>query len=87
VDSLCIVHDDNDLLQNAIKSMGEIYRNSILTIAVVSASAAFPLHLDLKGSKYESRAWIYQERLLSTRALYITKSMAYYHCSKHEWSE
>ena len=116
VDSLCIVHDDNDHLQNAIRSMGEYYRNSILTIAVVSSSAAcenipgimpgsrtslpwievcgtqifarpVPLHLELKGSKYESRAWTYQERLLSTRTLYITNNMAYYHCLRHGRSE
>jgi hypothetical protein len=116
VDSLCIVHDDEDLLQDAIRRMGDYYQNSILTIAVVSTLAAceqipgiapesrkilpyvevcgmqifafpVPLHLELKGSKYESRAWTYQERLLSTRTLYITNNMAYYKCLQHGRSE
>ena len=45
------------------------------------------VHLQLEGSKYESRAWTYQERLLSTRCLYITRSLVYYHCLEKRGSE
>lgn len=116
VDSLCIVHDQDDLFHNAIESMGAYYRNSVVTIAVASNLAAsehipgirpetrhplpwievygtqiyacpVPLHLELEGSKYESRGWTYQERLLSTRTLYITKTLAYFHCLEYGRSE
>lgn len=109
VDSLCIVHDDNIQHQHAIKTMGDIYRNSVLTIAVTSASSAtdhipgvlagtrkpFPvtalagkliygqpvgLHLALLGSTYESRGWTYQERLLSKRVLYVSKTNLDFFC-------
>jgi hypothetical protein len=38
-------------------------------------------------SKYEHRAWTFQERLLSTRCLYFTREQLYFHCDTALWSE
>jgi len=40
------------------------------------------LNAHLTGSNYGSRAWTYQERLLSRRCLYFMENMVYCHCRK-----
>ena len=39
------------------------------------------------NSKYEQRAWTFQERMLSRRCLYFTKEQLYFHCQSALWSE
>lgn len=41
-----------------------------------------PLSLTLDNSKWESRGWTFQERLLSRRCVYFSKNWAYFQCSK-----
>lgn len=43
-------------------------------------SRPLKMNYQLQSSPYESRAWTYQERLLSRRCLILTTHQAYYHC-------
>lgn len=45
------------------------------------------LYLQLSGTKYESRAWTMQERLLSKGCLYVTNNSVYYQCLQDAGSE
>lgn len=46
-----------------------------------------PLHLHILGSRYESRAWTFQERLLANKCLFISDCLAYFTCEKSLRSE
>lgn len=46
-----------------------------------------PVHLELQDSSYEQRAWTLQERLLSSRILFINDSGASFHCRESSLSE
>ena len=46
-----------------------------------------PLHLALEVSKWNSRGWILQERLLSLRCLYFSPDAVYFQCSRETLSE
>lgn len=52
---------------------------------------ASPLYIELLlallNTKYESRAWIFQERLLLPRILYMMEYQMYFHCEVHARSE
>jgi len=41
----------------------------------------------LATSKYDKRAWTFQERVLSRRCLYFTSEQLYFHCKTVLWSE
>ncbi|KAL5330800.1 hypothetical protein ACEPPN_000323 [Leptodophora sp. 'Broadleaf-Isolate-01'] len=41
----------------------------------------------LKSSKYETRGWTLQERVLSRRCLYISEQGMYFQCNTSTWSE
>ncbi|KAF2265804.1 HET-domain-containing protein, partial [Lojkania enalia] len=45
------------------------------------------LELAMLSSQYESRAWTYQERILSARCLYFTHSQLYFQCRSSLRSE
>ncbi|KAL5325294.1 hypothetical protein ACEPPN_006419 [Leptodophora sp. 'Broadleaf-Isolate-01'] len=45
-------------------------------------STPMSLSLMLETSKWESRAWTFQERLLSKRCIYFSKDWAYFQCNK-----
>ncbi|KAK4211180.1 heterokaryon incompatibility protein-domain-containing protein [Rhypophila decipiens] len=51
--------------------------------------AELPPTLDrvLKLSKYETRAWTLQERLLANRRLYLTRWQAYFQCYRYVYQE
>lgn len=46
-----------------------------------------PLHLAVLGSRYESRAWTFQERLLANKYLFISDWVVYFSCEKMLRSE
>jgi hypothetical protein len=41
-----------------------------------------PLSLTMASSSWNTRAWTFQERLLSARCIFIAASAVYFHCSK-----
>ncbi|KAH8724354.1 heterokaryon incompatibility protein-domain-containing protein [Phaeosphaeriaceae sp. PMI808] len=41
----------------------------------------------LQGTRYEARAWIYQELLMSKRLLFVMENQAIFHCDRSQWSE
>ncbi|KAH8743461.1 heterokaryon incompatibility protein-domain-containing protein [Hyaloscypha finlandica] len=46
-----------------------------------------PLHLALETSRWDTRGWTFQERLLSRRCLYFADRYVYFQCSRHVLSE
>ncbi|KAI0382754.1 heterokaryon incompatibility protein-domain-containing protein [Hypomontagnella monticulosa] len=46
-----------------------------------------PLSLELDISKWNTRGWIFQERLLSRRCIYFSADAVYFQCSKQTVSE
>jgi hypothetical protein len=40
-----------------------------------------PLRVEIEGSVWNNRAWIYQELALSTRLLFFTDSQMYFQCN------
>ena len=66
-------------------------RLSIPDLETVQGICLVPSHLPLAsildGSVYESRAWTFQERVLSKRCLFLTRWMAYYQCSSFAFTE
>jgi hypothetical protein len=46
-----------------------------------------PLHLAMLGSRYESRAWTFQERLLANKCLFISDWVVYFSCENMLCSE
>lgn len=58
------------------------------TIEEVCLVASPPaLHLALEASKWNTRAWIFQERLLSRRCIYFFHDAVYFQCGKDTLSE
>lgn len=55
--------------------------------AICLVSTPRPLHLTLNASRWNSRGWILQERLLSRRCLYFSPEAAYFQCSQDTWTE
>ncbi|KAL2062307.1 hypothetical protein VTL71DRAFT_6573 [Oculimacula yallundae] len=49
---------------------------------ILVVSTPISLSLALETSKWESRAWTFQERLLSKRCIYFSKDWAYFQCNK-----
>jgi heterokaryon incompatibility protein (HET) len=109
VDRLCIVQDDENMVHDQIGAMGEIFKNSYLTIVCAdgedvnhglpgvddpsreyepslnlrfSSSIQFSV-LKYKESKtcpHHQRAWTFQERMLSPRALVFHDKTVYWEC-------
>ncbi|KAI0902662.1 heterokaryon incompatibility protein-domain-containing protein [Ustulina deusta] len=46
-----------------------------------------PLHLALDISKWNTRGWVFQERLFSRRCLYFSEQAVYFQCAQHTLSE
>ncbi|KAF4633375.1 hypothetical protein G7Y89_g4747 [Cudoniella acicularis] len=46
-----------------------------------------PFKAALVGSTWDSRAWCYQEKILSRRILLFTEAEVYYNCSHFSWRE
>ncbi|KAH8647328.1 heterokaryon incompatibility protein-domain-containing protein [Xylariales sp. PMI_506] len=114
VDRLCIVQDDDDMMQEQIKWMASIYGCSYFTIVAAAGSdsesglagvtnsrppehillelngvAQFAIHGSLwyreeyqKDSIYSSRAWTFQERLLSPRCLVFYRNTVKWECGE-----
>ncbi|KAK6064047.1 hypothetical protein SCUP515_12015 [Seiridium cupressi] len=55
------------------------------TVHLIATPA--PLNLNFDVSKWNTRGWTFQERLLSRRCLYFAKSDVYFQCSQHTLSE
>ncbi|KAF2685129.1 HET-domain-containing protein [Lentithecium fluviatile CBS 122367] len=43
-----------------------------------------PLHLALESSRWDSRGWTFQERILSRRCLYFSSKYVYFQCSREQ---
>ncbi|KAK0646888.1 heterokaryon incompatibility protein-domain-containing protein [Cercophora newfieldiana] len=109
VDALCIIQDDPADLKRSLGEMGEIYRNSVLTIcACCGQDAAYglpgvrpgtrkteqlgsvvggivlgnilPASEAVETSKWSTRGWTMQEKVLSQRKLQITDHCALWWC-------
>ena len=55
------------------------------TISLVATPS--PLYLALEISKWNSRGWIVQERLLSRRCLYFSSNSVYFQCARNTLNE
>lgn len=108
IDALCIVQDREEDIYRELETMGEVYRNSVCTVAALGAENSDdgcfnqrnPLALEecqvRQGSQYlqflpynepqgpethaphpplHTRAWVVQERALSTRTLFYGSEM------------
>jgi hypothetical protein len=100
VDSLCIIQDDEDDKATQILQMADIYKGAQVTIAASSASGCTKGFLSgleqspVKDRLYQiesrvqdpldSRAWAFQERLLSRRLLDFRSTGQYWFCDEHE---
>ncbi|KAF2129731.1 HET-domain-containing protein, partial [Dothidotthia symphoricarpi CBS 119687] len=97
VDSLCIIQDDDDDWRKESQMMGMIYQNATVTIAATSARhcneglfLAIPNrlwdHLDsdseIGQSRWNTRAWVVQERILSRRILHFGRTQLYWECQE-----
>jgi hypothetical protein len=109
VDRLCILQDDEKMVHNQIEAMGEIFKNSYLTIVcadgedvdyglpgVDEPSRKYEADLTLRfspsiqfsvlkyreseTSPHHQRAWTFQERMLSPRALVFHDKTLYWEC-------
>ena len=109
VNRYCVPQDNFPDKHRLIRMMGEIYRNSTLTLIVAAGQgpdhglpgispglrkAEKPLDVgdwtlvhhetnleeEIKSSRWNSRAWTYQEALLSYRRLVFTESQTYFQC-------
>ncbi|KAN0108817.1 HET domain containing protein [Hyaloscypha variabilis] len=91
IDSLCIVQDTTDKHEH-MRSMEAIYRGAVLTLVVAAGSHAdhgIPgfqstpsFNASVNSSVWNSRAWTYQERLLSNRIIIFSNDEIYFQC-KH----
>ncbi|KAH6716305.1 heterokaryon incompatibility protein-domain-containing protein [Leptodontidium sp. MPI-SDFR-AT-0119] len=79
---------------NANASLPGLWPRSRLPLKPVVHTASHvlisePPSLDevLKSSKYETRGWTLQERVLSRRCLYISEQGMYFQCNTSTWSE
>ncbi|KAE9377360.1 HET-domain-containing protein [Stipitochalara longipes BDJ] len=64
---------------------GKEKENGKVTLHLVATPT--PLHLALETSRWETRGWTFQERLLSRRCLYFADRYVYFQCSHHVLSE
>ncbi|KAK0704370.1 heterokaryon incompatibility protein-domain-containing protein, partial [Lasiosphaeris hirsuta] len=111
IDSLCIIQNQQRKPEWEAESakdwteqsriMGDVYRNSDLTIAATSAANPHVGFINLKGHPNDTntsqngvedsplcqRAWVFQERLLSPRMLHFTNSMLFWECRTMTASE
>ncbi|KAF2801488.1 uncharacterized protein BDZ99DRAFT_553374 [Mytilinidion resinicola] len=62
-------------------------RKPIVLIAELDRGLNFVSRALMLGSTYESRAWTFQEKLLSPRCLFITEKQAYFQCAATQYRE
>ncbi|KAI0909259.1 HET-domain-containing protein [Ustulina deusta] len=96
-DALCLIQNDPDDVDRGIKSMDLIYENAELTVVAacghdanavgrlpgVRLGAYISLDQRMKHSVYSSRAWTFQEQLLSARCLFFIDDLVYFRCRSH----
>ncbi|KAF2651080.1 HET-domain-containing protein, partial [Lophiostoma macrostomum CBS 122681] len=92
IDSLCIIQDDEDDWRKEGSQMADIYRGSFLTIAATKAfDSSQGLYTDTtchrsvsmnynKLSPLLSRAWVFQERILSRRLVHFASTELWWEC-------
>ncbi|KAK0647070.1 heterokaryon incompatibility protein-domain-containing protein, partial [Cercophora newfieldiana] len=87
VDSLCIVQDDGNAKHEAIRSMDLIYSKAYATLGDLCIHTPPPLVFCIDLSPWNTRAWTFQEKLLSRRCLYFSKQYVYLQCGESVTAE
>jgi hypothetical protein len=54
---------------------------------ITKADTALPTITEIEQTKWNSRAWTYQEAQLSSRALVFLDNQVFWHCNKSTWCE
>ncbi|KAH9209037.1 heterokaryon incompatibility protein-domain-containing protein [Leptodontidium sp. 2 PMI_412] len=80
-------HDANAGLPGVRKGSRRTSRNTIQIKAGVSLGVVTGLDQILKASVYNSRAWTFQEQVLSRRVLYFADTKIFFRCRKEEFIE
>ncbi|KAH4814367.1 hypothetical protein HBH61_068890 [Parastagonospora nodorum] len=98
VDTLCIIQDSPGR-HTFLSRMNEVYRAATCTLVAMDSTNAISYlpgfvvrkRSDLASasntSVYESRAWTFQQRTLSSRCLYFMKEQVYFQCQESIWSK
>ncbi|KAM5344352.1 hypothetical protein ACJ41O_012889 [Fusarium nematophilum] len=92
VDALCIKQDDAADWEIEAALMDRAYRQATLTICVAYGSdSGFgipgPVASLISATPWDSRAWTFQERLLSTRCAIFTAEGMLWQCPTTTWRE
>ncbi|KAH7018102.1 heterokaryon incompatibility protein-domain-containing protein, partial [Microdochium trichocladiopsis] len=87
IDSLCIVQDDVDDWEREAASMTRIFNNALLTIAALYSDSPATTIFSLSGKARQStsspllsRAWAFQDCLVSSRIAYIGAQEITFEC-------
>jgi len=78
IDSLCILRDSLEERKREVAAMASTYRNAAVCIVLESGPMI---------SRWTTRSWVLQERLLSQRLLYLTGKQMYWECNALKASE
>ncbi|KAF3761901.1 HET-domain-containing protein, partial [Cryphonectria parasitica EP155] len=83
IDALCILQDQDDKTDWETESgrMCDVFSNSHITISAAASSSASE-HFLQKRNKWRTRAWVWQEELMSTRQLIFGEKMMQFRCDK-----
>ncbi|KAI1170970.1 HET-domain-containing protein [Nemania sp. FL0916] len=85
IDSICIMQDSDEDKAKVIPCMDFIFGRASVTIINASGDSAFS---GLPGdSKWFTRAWAFQEAVLSTRWLIFTPEQVLWECRQGSWRE
>ncbi|PQE26592.1 hypothetical protein CJF30_00001352 [Rutstroemia sp. NJR-2017a BBW] len=88
IDSLCIIQDSLSDWEAESARMGDVYTNSFLTIAAThSTNSHGQGNTNLDTSPLLTRAWAFQERLLSTRTLHVHAEELFWECKSRNMCE
>ncbi|KAH9205888.1 heterokaryon incompatibility protein-domain-containing protein, partial [Leptodontidium sp. 2 PMI_412] len=93
IDALCILQDDLSDWSQESAQMGEIYQNSLCTLAIhhpssntegfLSSALKEPQIVEVNLRPASQRGWVLQERFLSMRILHFAKSEIYWEDSSY----